>query len=56
MIRNQHHIRESTASMNKTNNWKEPGIEGVANFWIKNLPGIHEYLAGGIYQHYREFK
>ena len=38
-------ITETTASINKTNNWKAPGIDGVANFWIKHLPSIHEDLA-----------
>ena len=38
-------ITETTAAINKTNNWKAPGIDEVANFWIKNLPSIHEDLA-----------
>jgi hypothetical protein len=39
-------ITEITASINKTNNWKAPRIDGAANFWIKNLLSILEDLAG----------
>ncbi len=38
-------ITETTAAINKTNNWKAPGIDEIANFWIKNIPSIHEDLA-----------
>ena len=37
-------ITETTASINKTSNWKAPGIDGVANFWVKNFPSVHEDL------------
>ena len=37
-------ITETTAAINKTSNWKAPGIDGVANFWVKNFPSVHEDL------------
>ena len=29
----------------KTSNWKSPGLDGIANFWMKNLHSIHGDLA-----------
>ena len=37
-------ITETTAAINKTSNWKAPGIDGIANFWVKNFPSVHEDL------------
>ena len=34
-------ITKTTAVINKTCNSKAPGIDGIAHFWIKNLPSIH---------------
>lgn len=36
---------ETKATISKTGNWKAPGVDGIANFWIKNLTSIHEDLA-----------
>ena len=30
--------------MKKASNWKCPGKDGIANFWIKNLPSLHQDL------------
>ena len=28
----------------KSSNWKAPGNDGIANFWIKHLTSVHEEL------------
>ena len=30
--------------MMKFTNWKAPGNDGIANFWIKNLTSVHDEL------------
>ena len=35
-------IAETTSAINKSSNWKAPGIDGIANFWIKHLTALHE--------------
>ena len=35
---------EIVAAIKKSSNWKAPGVDGIANFWIKNLSSIHKYL------------
>ena len=35
---------EDVLAIMKSSNWKAPGNDGIANFWIKNLTSIHEKL------------
>ena len=35
---------EAILAIMKSSNWKAPGNDGIANFWLKNLSSIHEDL------------
>ena len=35
---------ETSNAIKKTSNWKAPGIDKVANFWIKALTSLHENM------------
>ena len=37
-------VAETTSAIKKSSNWKAPGIDGIANFWIKHLTALHEDL------------
>lgn len=36
---------EAVLAIMKHSKWKAQGNDGIANFWLKNLPSIHEKLA-----------
>ena len=35
---------EAILAIMKSSNWKAPGNDGIANFWLKNLSSVHEDL------------
>ena len=37
-------LEETKSAIKKASNWKCPGKDGRANFWIKNLPSLHQDL------------
>ena len=37
-------IEETTIAIKRSKNWKSPGNDGVANFWLKYLTELHEDL------------
>ena len=37
-------VAETTSAIKNSSNWKAPGIDGIANFWIKYLTALHEDL------------
>lgn len=37
-------LKETKSAIKKASNWKSPGKDGIANFWIKNLPSLHQDL------------
>ena len=36
---------ETTEAINRTQNWKAPGIDQLTNFWIKKITSVHSDLA-----------
>ena len=45
---------EAVLAIMKFSNWKAPGNDGIANFWIKNLTSVHDELItayNGILKH-----
>ena len=41
-------MEEVKYNIQKTTNWKEPGIDKVANFWIKSFTSLHEPMTEAI--------
>ena len=37
-------LEEAKSAIKKASNWKCPGKYGIANFWIKNLPCLHQEI------------
>ena len=37
-------IEETTIAIKRSKNWKSPGNDGVANFWLKHVTELHEDL------------
>lgn len=38
-------VEDVTSAVNKSQNWKAPGPDGIHNFWLKRLPCVLPYLA-----------
>jgi len=38
-------LEETKKAIKMTSNWKTPGIDGVANYWIKHMTSLHDALA-----------
>ena len=38
-------VEEITQAIKKKNNWSAPGLDGIANYWIKNIKSLHRPLA-----------
>lgn len=37
--------REVEQAIRKSGSWKAPGLDGIANFWLKKLPVLHSHIA-----------
>ena len=37
-------LEETKRAIHKTSNWKTPGNDGIANFWIKNMTSLHQAM------------
>jgi hypothetical protein len=46
-------VEELKATIQKTHNWKTPGIDHIHNFWYKRLTSVHERLTELINQNVR---
>lgn len=37
-------LEETLTAIQKSSNWKAPGIDGIENFWLKHMPALHKDL------------